>query len=57
MVGDPAQRVVAEDGRMRAGRRDDADRLDVELEQPEQERQAEVGRETGERHPGTAARA
>jgi hypothetical protein len=56
MVGDPAQRVVAEDGRMCAGRRDDADRVDIELEQPQQERQAEVRREAGERDAWTVAR-
>ena len=56
MVRDPAQGVVAEDGRMRAGRRDDPDRLDVELEEPEQKRQAEVRREPGERDPRAVAR-
>ena len=55
MVGDPAQRVVAEDGRMRAWRGDDADRMDVELEQPKQEREAEIRWEAGERDPRSVA--
>ncbi len=55
MVGDAAQRVVAEDGRVCSGGGDDPDRLHVELEQPEEERQAEVGREAGERHARAGA--
>ena len=55
MVRDPAQRVVAEDGRMRAWRGDDADQMDVELEEAEQEREAEIRWEAGERDPRSVA--
>ena len=41
---------------MGAGRGDDPDRLDLELEQAEEERQAEVGRKPGERDPRAAPR-
>jgi hypothetical protein len=52
VVGDPAQRVVAKDGRMCAGAGDDAAEVDVEVEQPEQEGEAVVARESREEQPG-----
>ncbi len=55
VIGDPAQRVVPEDGRMGAGGGDDPADVDVQLEQTKEECQRVVGGEADEEDPGPGA--
>ena len=55
VIGDPAQRVVPEDGRVGTGGGDDPADVDVQLEQAEEECQRVVGGEADEEDPRPGA--